>query len=216
MPSWFRVTPMDLRSSQTLKPSPPLSVTPATERSINLPNILTFSRILLIPVFVIIFATPTPERALLAGAIFGIAALTDLLDGYLARRRSEITKLGQLLDPIADKLLITSALVLLVQFQQVPAVVAILIIGREVAITWLRAVAASRGLVMSSESVGKYKMVLQVVSLLLLILAQSGLGELAYLQLLGTVLLYVALGLGLISGGQYLNAFWRHFSSKGI
>src|SRR5689334_10261225 len=101
----------------------------AREANINLPNLLTFSLLLLIPIFVLLFSQPTPERSLAAAAVFGIAAITDLLDGYLARRRSEVTRLGRLLDPIADKLLVLSGLILLVEFQRVSAVVAILIIA---------------------------------------------------------------------------------------
>ena len=118
--------------------------------NVNLPNLLTLSRILLIPVFVLLFWTPTPGRSLAAAVVFVIAAVTDLLDGYLARRRSQVTKLGRLLDPIADKLLVLSGLILLVQLQRVAAVVAILIIAREVAVTGVRAIAASQGIVLSA------------------------------------------------------------------
>ncbi|HJU05863.1 MAG TPA: CDP-alcohol phosphatidyltransferase family protein, partial [Nitrospiraceae bacterium] len=89
------------------------------EANVNLPNLLTVARILLIPVFVLLFLTPTPNRSIAAALVFVIAAITDLLDGYLARRRSQITTLGRLLDPIADKLLVLSGLILLVQFQRV-------------------------------------------------------------------------------------------------
>src|SRR5439155_5567833 len=116
--------------------------------NVNLPNLLTLSRILLIPVFVLLFWTPTPGRSLAAAVVFVIAAVTDLLDGYLARRRSQVTKLGRLLDPIADKLLVLSGLSLVVQLQRVAAVVAILIIAREVAVTGVRAIAASQGIVL--------------------------------------------------------------------
>jgi CDP-diacylglycerol--glycerol-3-phosphate 3-phosphatidyltransferase len=100
------------------------------EANVNLPNLLTFSRLLLIPIFVLLFSQPTPERSVAAATVFGIAAITDLLDGYLARRRSEVTRLGRLLDPIADKLLVISGLILLVEFQRVSAIVAILMIAR--------------------------------------------------------------------------------------
>jgi len=182
--------------------------------NVNLPNLLTLSRILLIPVFVLLFWTPTPGPSLPAAGVFVIAAVTDLLDGYLARRRSQVTKLGRLLDPIADKLLVLSGLILLVQLQRVAAVVAILIIAREVAVTGVRAIAASQGIVLSAETIGKYKMVAQVVAIVLLIL-EDGIVPAAWnLHLVGTVVLYAALALALISGGRYLLSFWRQVALK--
>jgi len=182
--------------------------------NVSLPNLLTLSRILLIPVFVLLFWTPTPGRSLAAAVVFVIAAVTDLLDGYLARRRSQVTKLGRLLDPIADKLLVLSGLILLVQLQRVAAVVAILIIAREVAVTGVRAIAASQGIVLSAETIGKYKMVAQVVAIVLLIL-EDGIVPAAWnLHLVGTVVLYAALALALISGGRYLLSFWRQVALK--
>lgn len=186
----------------------------AGRTNVNLPNLLTLSRILLIPVFVLLFWTPTPGRSLAAAVVFVIAAVTDLLDGYLARRRSQVTKLGRLLDPIADKLLVLSGLILLVQYQRVAAVVAILIIAREVAVTGVRAIAASQGIVLSAETIGKYKMVAQVVAIVLLIL-EDGIVPAAWnFHLLGTLVLYAALALALISGGRYLLSFWRQVALK--
>ncbi len=182
---------------------------------LNLPNLVTVTRMLLIPVFVVLFSHPTPARAIAAATVFAVAAITDWLDGYLARRRSQITKLGRLLDPIADKLLVLSGLILLVEFHQVGALLAILIIAREVVVTGIRAIAASEGIVMSAETTGKYKMVAQVVAILLLILEHSPLLAAWNVHLGGTILLYVALGLGLWSGGQYLGKFWRQVALKG-
>jgi len=184
--------------------------------NVNLPNLLTVSRILLIPVFVLIFSSPTPGRSLVAAIVFVVAAITDLLDGYLARRRSQVTKLGRLLDPIADKLLVLSALILLVQFDRVGALVAILIIAREVAVTGVRAIAAAEGIVLTPETTGKYKMVAQVVAIVLLIL-EDGIGPGRWnLHLAGTAVLYLALVLAFISGGRYLVSFWRQVSIKGL
>ena len=109
------------------------------QESLNLPNFITLVRILLIPVFVMLFFTPTPDRSLSAAFVFVVAAITDLLDGYIARRTGQVTKLGKLLDPIADKLLVLSALILLVNIDRVSALVAILVIAREVAVTGVRA-----------------------------------------------------------------------------
>jgi CDP-diacylglycerol---glycerol-3-phosphate 3-phosphatidyltransferase len=185
------------------------------EANVNLPNLLTFSRLLLIPIFVLLFSQPTPERSLAAATVFGIAAITDLLDGYLARRRSEVTRLGRLLDPIADKLLVISGLILLVEFQRVSAIVAILMIAREVAVTGIRAISAAEGIVLSAETIGKYKMTAQVLAILFLIVADSVDPEWKFYAI-GNVLFYSALMLGLISGAKYLFTFWRQISLKGL
>jgi CDP-diacylglycerol--glycerol-3-phosphate 3-phosphatidyltransferase len=186
------------------------------QESLNLPNLLTLVRILLIPVFVILFITPTPDRSLSAAVIFTVAALTDLLDGYLARRNGQVTKLGKLLDPIADKLLVLSALILLVNIDRVSALVAILVIAREVAVTGILAIAAGEGLIIAVETTGKYKMALQVVAIVLLILEGTVLSELGNLHLAGTVTLYLSLVLGYVSGGQYVWSFWKQVVAKGL
>ena len=184
--------------------------------TVNLPNLLTLGRILLIPVFVLVFLSPTPDRSVVTAAVFAVAAVTDLLDGYLARRRSEITKLGRLLDPVADKLLVLSGLILLVQFQRVDAVVAILIIAREVAVTGVRAIAASEDIVLTPETIGKYKMVAQVIAIILLVLERIPMPIPIDAHFAGTWLLYLALVLGWVSGGRYLLSFWRQVTLKGL
>ena len=186
------------------------------QESLNLPNGLTLVRILLIPFFVILFITPTPDRSLSAAVIFVVAAVTDLLDGYIARRTGQVTKLGKLLDPIADKLLVLSALILLVNVDRVSALVAILVIAREVAVTGIRAIAAGEGMILSAENTGKYKMALQVVAITLLILEGTDLTELGNLHLAGSVTLYLSLVLGYVSGGQYVWSFWRQVVAKGL
>ena len=186
------------------------------ESNINLPNVLTLVRILLIPVFVMLLIDPTPDRALAAAIVFVVAAVTDLLDGYVARKTGQITKLGRLLDPIADKLLVLSALILLVQVDRVSALVAILIIAREVAVTGLRAIAASEGLIMSAEVTGKYKMALQVIAIVLLVLEGTVVETIGNLHLAGIVTLYLSLILGYVSGAQYVWGFWRQVGAKGL
>lgn len=186
------------------------------ESNINLPNVLTLVRILLIPVFVTLLIDPTPDRALSAAIVFVVAAVTDLLDGYVARKTGQITKLGRLLDPIADKLLVLSALILLVQVDRVSALVAILIIAREVAVTGLRAIAASEGLIMSAEVTGKYKMALQVIAIVLLVLEGTVVEVIGNLHLAGIVTLYLSLILGYVSGAQYVWSFWRQVGAKGL
>ena len=186
------------------------------QESLNLPNFITLTRILLIPVFVVLFATPTPDRSLTAALVFVVAAITDLLDGYLARRNGQVTTLGKLLDPIADKLLVLSALILLVNVDRVSALVAILIIAREVAVTGIRAIAAGDGMMIDAEATGKYKMALQVVAITFLVLEGTGLAELGNLHLAGIVTLYISLILGYISGGQYVWSFWKQVVAKGL
>jgi CDP-diacylglycerol---glycerol-3-phosphate 3-phosphatidyltransferase len=186
------------------------------QESLNLPNFITLTRILLIPVFVVLFATPTPNRSLSAGLVFVVAAVTDLLDGYLARRNGQVTTLGKLLDPIADKLLVLSALILLVNVDRVSALVAIVIIAREVAVTGIRAIAAGEGMVIAAETTGKYKMALQVVAIVLLVFEGTFLSDLGNLHLAGIVTLYLSLVLGYVSGGQYVWSFWKQVVAKGL
>jgi CDP-diacylglycerol--glycerol-3-phosphate 3-phosphatidyltransferase len=186
------------------------------QESLNLPNFITLTRILLIPVFVVLFATPTPNRSFSAGLVFVVAAVTDLLDGYLARRNGQVTTLGKLLDPIADKLLVLSALILLVNVDRVSALVAIVIIAREVAVTGIRAIAAGEGMVIAAETTGKYKMGLQVVAIVLLVLEGTFLSDLGNLHLAGIVTLYLSLVLGYVSGGQYVWSFWKQVVAKGL
>jgi len=186
------------------------------QESLNLPNFITLTRILLIPVFVVLFATPTPDRSLSAAVVFIVAAVTDMLDGYLARRNGQVTTLGKLLDPIADKLLVLSALILLLNIDRVSALVAILIIAREVAVTGIRAIAAGEGMVIAAETTGKYKMALQVVAIAMLILEGTFLSGLGNLHLAGIVTLYLSLVLGYISGAQYVWSFWKQVVAKGL
>ena len=182
------------------------------KRNFNLPNCLTVSRILLIPVFVLLFASPDEGRAVASAMVFGLAALTDLLDGYVARRRKQITNLGKLLDPVADKLLIVSALVLLVQFQRVATWVVIVMIAREIVVTGLRAVAAREGLIVSADPMGKWKVVFQVIAILFLILQNTSFDRFSLsilnFHVVGTFLLYLALGLALFSGWRYIVVIW--------
>ena len=186
------------------------------QESLNLPNFITLTRILLIPVFVVLFATPTPDRSLSAAIVFIVAAVTDLLDGYLARRNGQVTTVGKLLDPIADKLLVLSALILLLNIDRVSALVAILIIAREVAVTGIRAIAAGEGMVIAAEATGKYKMALQVVAIVMLILEGTFLSGLGNLHLAGIVTLYLSLVLGYVSGAQSVWSFWKQVVAKGL
>ncbi len=147
---------------------------------LNLPNALTLLRIFIVPLLVVVLLTPFSEnwfgvpRHILGVALFLGAALTDYLDGHLARRRDQVTRLGQLLDPIADKLLISAALISLVENQLAPAWAVVIIIGREFAVTGLRSIAAADGVVISASKMGKFKMLLQVFTVALLIVSSVG------------------------------------------
>ena len=179
----------------------------------NVPNTLTLIRVLLIPVFIFflsfsVFDLPMEPRALIATAIFLIASITDWLDGWIARKYGLITKLGKLFDPIADKLLTSSALILLVELNRVPAWITIIIIGREFAVTGLRAAASTEGHVIPAYDGGKAKMVFQTIAITAFLLDMGF--KSAYLDsyLIGTVALWVAMLLAVVSGAQYFYNFW--------
>jgi CDP-diacylglycerol--glycerol-3-phosphate 3-phosphatidyltransferase len=145
---------------------------------VNLPNALTLSRIFIVPLLVVVLLTPLSEnlgvpRYVLALAIFVAASLTDYFDGKIARQRKQVSQLGKLLDPIADKLLISAALISLVENHLAPAWAVVIIVGREFAVTGLRSIAATEGVVISASRMGKFKMVAQVVTVGLLILSLS-------------------------------------------
>lgn len=176
----------------------------------NLPNTLTVIRIFLVPLLVVVLLTKFEGRAVagvhvefVAAAIFGLASLTDWLDGYLARRRQQITWVGQVLDPIADKLLISATLVSLVQLDLAPAWMVAVIIGREFAVTGLRSLAFARGLIVPASPLGKLKMVTQVVAVLLLLL---GWERFPMLLQLGKLALWAVMAAAL---GSALDYFWR-------
>ena len=147
-------------------------------------------------------------KEVLGAAIFGLASLTDWADGYLARRRKQITPLGQMIDPLADKLLTLAALVSLVQLDLAPAWMVAVILGRDFAVTGLRSLAYSRGVAVPASPVGKIKMVAQVVAILALILAHGRM-RVFYLDRIGEAALWVAVLMSLASAADY----FRRFSS---
>jgi CDP-diacylglycerol--glycerol-3-phosphate 3-phosphatidyltransferase len=180
---------------------------------VNLPNALTVLRIFLVPVLVVVLLTRTrTDGGLMLGvAIFGLAVLTDYLDGYFARRRNQVTRLGTLLDPLADKLLTAAAFLSLVEMDAVPAWMVMIILGREFAVTGLRNVAAGRGYLIPASGLGKAKMVAQVVSILLLLLGR----RFDILRLPGLAALWLVVVLALVSGIDYFRTFWREVYRPG-
>ena len=183
----------------------------------NLPNALTVGRIFLVPLLVVVLLTKFEGRLILGvrkelvgAAIFGVAALTDLLDGYLARRRKQITTFGQLMDPLADKLLIVGALMSLVQMDLAPAWMTAVIIGREFFVTVLRSIAHGKGLIIPASRMGKIKMAAEVTAILALILGQVE--DLRPLHVIGTVALWIAMVTAIVSGVDY----YRRFARSGL
>lgn len=169
----------------------------------NLPTILTLSRIFLIPFFIMV----TPYNPFFGAVIFSVASITDFLDGYLARKRGQITKFGIILDPIADKFLVISALILLVDMARLSVWIATIIIVREFLVTALRVVALSKDIVIPAEMGGKLKTSAQIAAILLLIIDANFLG--IDLYDIGSVLIWVALALSIVSGIQYTVSFWK-------
>lgn len=163
---------------------------------LNLPNFLTLLRILAVPVVVVALLDGTPHGDTLAAVVFALAALTDGLDGYIARSRDSVTTFGKLMDPLADKLLITAALISLVSLNRLPAWVAMVIIAREFAVTGLRSIAADRGVVIAASWMGKVKTVLQIGAVFALIIFNPA-------PLWVDVLVYAALAATVISGFDY-------------
>lgn len=173
---------------------------------VNAPNVLTVLRILAVPVVVVALLNETPEGDVIAAAVFALAALTDGLDGYIARRRREVTTFGKLMDPLADKLLVTAALVSLVSLDRLAAWVAMVIIAREFAVTGLRSIAAERGTVISASGLGKAKTGLQVAAIFALIAFEpTPLGV--------DLLVYAAVAMTVISGADYFFGVRRHMET---
>lgn len=174
----------------------------------NIPNSLTIIRIILIPVFVIFLSIRISWGDYLAALVFIIAALTDSLDGYLARRWKQVTRLGIILDPLADKLLITAALISLVELGRVPGWIAIVILGREFAVSGLRIIKAEEGIIIPASVLGKIKTISQIVAVVLIILQESSKN---FTSLpIGLWALYLALLITLVSGFEYFHRFNQH------
>jgi CDP-diacylglycerol--glycerol-3-phosphate 3-phosphatidyltransferase len=185
------------------------SVAKVQQRAItrNIPNLLSALRILAIPVVIGFLSWPGPLASFLAALIFGLASLTDLLDGYIARQQKRETAVGKLLDPLADKLLVLSCMIMLIPLERIPAWMVVLIIGREVAVTGLRGIASAEGMVIAASRWGKAKLILQTFSLIGLMIHYRYLG--IDFHLLGMIFLWGALIITLWSGIDYFGKFYR-------
>jgi len=191
------------------------------EDALNIPNLLTFGRIVAIPFFVWLLDVPSPERGFWASILFTLAAITDLLDGYLARKLGVVSVLGKFLDPLADKLIVMAALVWMVPMGRIPAWVVVLLLGREISVTGLRSVAASEGVVISAGNEGKTKTALQMIGIIALVLgypyhlSYAGL-DLGVVDLVhvGRTLVYLSLLFSFASAAQYVHLFAEAVEAK--
>ena len=177
-----------------------------TKSIFNLPNSLTLFRVACIPVLVILLFFPNKLTSFLAALVFALASISDLLDGFLARRRQLVTTFGKFLDPLADKLIVSAALIMLIPLGRAPAWMVVVIVGRELAITGLRSMAVSEGKVISADELGKKKMVFQIVAILGLLLHYEYFG--INFHAVGMFFLWLAVILTLWSGFNYFRRFW--------
>lgn len=196
--------------------------------SVNLPNSITLSRIFSIPLLIWIlttnrFSSLDGTTELLASAVFIAAAITDGIDGYLARKRGQITTMGMLLDPLADKLLIAAAFIVLVQFNPslVPAWIAVVIIGREFLVSGLRSIAASEGFTIEASDLGKFKMLVQIVSVVAVILdhrwKEWPIGPYIFsVHWVAFLAIWFMVVLSLVSAFDYFKAFWSKIDRSAV
>lgn len=192
---------------QSRLPRPPPAVGEFGEGPmLNLPNSLTVFRIFLVPVLVVVLLTKFEGKEIWAVVIFLVAASTDALDGYVARRRGQVTALGTLLDPVADKLLISAALISLVEEGLAPAWMVVIIVGRELAVSGLRSLAGQRGIQIAASMWGKFKMISQVLAIVLLIVNPK---LPAPFSRAGETMLWVVVVLAVFSAVDYFLKFYR-------
>ncbi len=170
---------------------------------LNLPNLLTIFRILLVPILVVVLLTELAGKEFIGLGLFLLAALTDFLDGFIARRRKQVTRLGKLLDPAADKILTSAAFISLVGLELAPAWMVVVVVAREFAVSALRSLAASQNLVLAAAASGKIKTVTQIVAISLLIVSD----QLGSFQLLAPIALWIAVIATIYSGVEY---FFKH------
>ncbi|HET6420327.1 MAG TPA: CDP-diacylglycerol--glycerol-3-phosphate 3-phosphatidyltransferase [Geobacteraceae bacterium] len=184
---------------------------------LNLPNILTFFRILIIPALVVLLLSPSKTAGFLATLLFALASITDWLDGYIARRMGIVTIFGKFLDPIADKLIVAAALIMLIPSGRAPAWMVLIILSREIIITGLRSIASSEGIVIPASDLGKFKTIFQIVAILCLLLHYDYYwffgfkSQYLYVNMhnAGMFYLWIATLITIWSGADYLIKFFR-------
>ena len=188
----------------------------------NLPNLLTFARIAVIPIFIVLLFYNSKTACMWAASIFGAAAITDAFDGWLARKWEVVTVLGKFLDPLADKLIVMAALIMLIPDGRVPAWMVFLVLAREILITGLRSIASAEGIIIEASELGKYKTIFQMVAIPGLILHYDyywffGIEwEIFHVNMhnMGIVYFYIAFILTIWSGAEYLLKFTKVFTVK--
>ncbi len=177
------------------------------DQILSLPNGITVIRILVIPLILVLLKNPDRDYQIMAAILFFLASVTDMLDGYLARKRKLVTTLGKFLDPMADKLLIVTALIGLITTRGIPVWMVIVIVGREIAVTGLRGIAASQGMIIAAGQLGKYKTVFEVASITFFIINGDYLSIRLYH--VGMALLWIAVILAVLSGFDYFRRFLK-------
>lgn len=197
--------PLPGSSDPTPAPAAGAAESNPSEEILNLPNSLTILRIFLVPFLVVVLLTRFEGREYVGLAIFLLASLTDWLDGFFARRQKKITRVGMLLDPIADKLLMSAAFISLVELGLAPAWMIVVIIGREFAISGLRSIAAQQGVTIPASPLGKWKTVTQVIAISILILGY----ELGEFMFTGKVALWIVVVFAIASMIDYFIKFWK-------
>lgn len=187
----------------------------------NLPNLLTFLRILMIPLVLVLLESGSPKACFWAAIVYSLAAITDLLDGWLARRRGLVSVLGKFLDPLADKLIVAAVLVWMVSMGRIPAWIVVVLLSREITITALRGVASSEGLIISAGAGGKLKTAFQMVGIILLIVGYPyrytlGLYDFGVVDFVhvGRLLVYLSIIFSITSAASYLQLFAEAIEAK--
>jgi len=184
------------------------------EELLNAPNMMTLGRMTLVPLFLYLLYYENRHNSFLAAAIYSLAALTDWVDGWLARVSGKVTTLGKFLDPLADKIIVLSALVMLVRLGRAPVWVVVIIVAREFLISGLRTIAVSEGLVISASQGGKWKTSLQLTGIICLMLHYHFAIDYFFgttmtdFQAVGSMLLYLSLVPGIASAIEYIRAFY--------
>lgn len=183
----------------------------------NIPNLLTMGRIACVPIVVLLLLSDSRQMGFWAAVVFSAACVTDWLDGYLARKWELVTVMGKFLDPLADKLIVMAALIMLIPLERVPAWAVFLILAREMLVTGLRSIASSEGIVIAASNLGKYKTIFQMVAIIALLLhydyywffgVQWEIFHVS-MQFVGSFFFYASFVLTLWSGGDYLFKFFR-------
>ncbi|MDY0191682.1 MAG: CDP-diacylglycerol--glycerol-3-phosphate 3-phosphatidyltransferase [Desulfuromonas sp.] len=183
----------------------------------NLPNVLTLARIACVPVIVVLLCYDSRQMGFWAAVVFSLASITDWVDGYLARKWEIVTVMGKFLDPLADKLIVMAAMIMLIPLQRIPAWAVFFIIARETLVTGLRSVASTEGIVIDASNLGKYKTIFQMVAIIALLLHYDyywffGLHwEIFHVDMhfVGMAFFYASFALTMWSGGDYLYKFYR-------